>query len=191
MFGIDELTAVVAPPVNPGISVTQSDWNVVFERIGTRLPTDFIQAYKLYGDGSFASRTHPMSASVWLHAGRPFSSFERRVPERLSHLRLTKERRPKLVPFPLYWEPNGLLPWARATKDTDLCWRVRGELVDNWTVVVLRAGAGHHESFEMSAIQFLARAIAGTVVCTLLPKGFPGAEGVSFEPLRTSQELSA
>ena len=181
MFGLDEITAALPPPTNPGISMTDADWIQLFERIGTRLPTDFIQFYKAYGDGYFCSKTHRMSANVMLYAGVGMAAFFPHVPRRLTELRIIKEKRPKCVPFPLYWEPNGLLPWGSATNDTDLCWQVRGELVDNWHVVVLRAGRGEHEVFKMSAIQFLARVISGTVTCHLLPKGFPGMVGVGFD----------
>jgi hypothetical protein len=183
MFGLEELTAVLPPPVRPRITMTDADWHQLYGQIGTRLPGDFIQTYKTYGDGFFYSKTHRMSASVSLYAGAlaaPFCAFCVHVPERSTALRVIKEKRPKCVPFPLYWEPGGLLPWGRATNETDLCWRVRGELVDNWQVVVLRAGKGEHETFEMSAIQFLARVISGKVACSLLPKGFPGSEGVGF-----------
>lgn len=181
MFGLDELTAVLPPPARPRITMTDADWIQTFERIGTRLPGDFIQTYKTYGDGFFYSKSHRMSANVSLYAGALAAPFSKHVPERLTALRVIKEKRPKCVPFPLYWEPGGLLPWGRATNDTDLCWRVRGELVDNWQVVVVRAGKGEHETFEMSAIQFLARVIAGTTACGLLPKGFPGDQGVGFD----------
>jgi hypothetical protein len=53
--------------------------------------------------------------------------------------------------------------------------------VDKWPVVVIRPGAGQSQVFEMSAIRFLARAIAGTITCDLLPKGFPGRKGVFFQ----------
>jgi len=161
--------------------MSDEDWRSTFQRIGTRLPTDFVYAYKAYGDGYFYSKSHKMTANVSLYAGKALGSFFNNAPKRLSELRVVKEKRPKCVPFPLYWEPGGLLPWGRATNDADLCWVVRGELVDNWQVVVLRPGRGHYQVFEMTAIQFLARVIAGTVSCDLLPKGFPGAEGVGFE----------
>jgi hypothetical protein len=186
MFGLDELTALLPPPANPRITVAQAGWIEAFECIGTRLPGDFVETYKVYGDGAFVSRSHPMSANLWLHGGAA-PPFRREVPERLSCLRLAKERRPKSVPFPLYWEPSGLLPWGRTSNESDLCWRVSGELVDNWPVVVLRAGTGQHEAFEMSAIQFLARVIAGTITCSLMPKGFPGAKGVEFKAFGISR----
>lgn len=182
MFGLDELTAVIPPPANPVIKLTDADWLRQYGLIGTRLPSDFALVYKTYGLGWFNSRSHRWSASLHLH----FSGFVWSAADRLTALRLIKERRPKNVPFPLYWEPNGLLPWGYMRGDIDLCWRVRGELVDNWRIVVLRAVSGKYEEFEMSAIQFLARVIAGSVTCSLMPKGFPGAKGVAFhqdEPL--------
>jgi hypothetical protein len=181
MFGLDELKAVLPPPAKPRITLTDKDWIALFQCIGTRLPGDFVQTYKAYGDGYFYSKSHRRSANVTLYAGALAAPFLGLVPKRLTELRVLKEKRPKCVPFPLYWEPGGLLPWGRATNGTDFCWQVRGELVDDWQVVLLRAARGEHETFEMSAIQFLARAIAGTVSPRLLPTGFPGAEGVGFE----------
>jgi len=180
MFGVDELKAILPPPASPCVTSSQMDWIAIFEAIGTRLPGDFIEAYKAYGDGVFVSRSHPRSAGLWLHAGAR-EPFHRRAAEHLSSLRLAKERRAKLVPFPLYWEPAGLLPWGRATNKLDLCWRVSGELADNWPVIVIRAGTGENETFEMSAIEFLARVIAKSVSCSLLPTGFPGEKGVEFQ----------
>jgi hypothetical protein len=180
MFGLDELKAVLPPPADPRITAGQAEWIAIFDTIGTRLPGDFVETYKAYGDGAFVSRSHPRSANVWLYAGSR-EPFHRRTAKHLSLLRLTKERRAKLVPFPLYWEPSGLLPWGRASNELDLCWRVSGELVDNWPVVVLRAGTGENETFEMSAIQFLARVIAKSISCSLMPMGFPGEKGVEFQ----------
>ena len=183
MFGLDELTAIIPPPANPVVKMTDADWMRIYNGIGTRLPSDFVLTYQTYGLGWFRSRSHRWSGNVWLNwDGLPTGGFLYTVPRRLTALRLIKERRPKNIPFPLYWETSGLLPWGSASNDTDLCWRVRGELVDNWRVVVLRAGAGQHEEFEMSAIQFLARVISGSVKCSLLPKGFPGEKGVEFSP---------
>jgi hypothetical protein len=181
MFGFDELTAIIPPPTNLENKLTDNDWLRIFSGIGTRLPEDFVRTSQTYGPGTFYSLSHRWSASIHLHCnGLAIGGFLHTVPGRLTAIRLIKERRPKNVPFPLYWEPGGLLPWGLVSNDTDLCWRVRGNLVDNWRVVVLRAGAGQFEEFDMSAIQFLARVIAGTVKCSLLPKGFPGEKGVGF-----------
>lgn len=183
MFGIDELVAVVPPPSTPNVRMTQADWMQIFTHMGTRLPGDFAAAYERYGEGHFFSHSHKSSAYLSLCAGTMSMQYLNFVPRRLSDLRVQKEKRPKSVPLPLYWEPGGLLPWATAGNQIDLCWQVRGELVDNWHVVVLRAAQGEHQVFEMSAMQFLARVITGKISCPLLPKGFPGEKGVGFRSI--------
>src|SRR4029079_769267 len=105
---------------------------------------------------------------------------EHSVPARLTELRVHKEKRPKSIPFPLYWEPNGLLPWGKTTNDTDLCWRVHGELVDNWKVVALRVASREYEEFDLTMTEFLKAIISGSTVSQLMPKGFPGDKGVEF-----------
>src|SRR5690349_10159258 len=69
MFGLDELSEVLPPPANPRVTTTQAGWIEVFACIGTRLPGDFIAAYKAYGNGSFISRSHPTSGNLWLYGG--------------------------------------------------------------------------------------------------------------------------
>jgi hypothetical protein len=190
MEKLDELAVVIPPPTKPNVALTDDDWLEVFAHIGTRLPQDYVQFYKRYGEGYFYSISHRMSANISIYAGRyegPIGrsfSFRKCAPERLTELRLRKERRPKSVPFPLYWEPGGLLPWGSATNDTDLCWKVRGELVDNWTVVALRATNGQHESFDVAMTVFLKGVVDGSIHCSLLPKGFPGEKGVGWEVCR-------
>jgi hypothetical protein len=188
MFGLDELIAVIPPPAAPNVAMTDDDWLDLYVQIGTRLPTDFVETCKRYGVGFFYSKTHRMSANVALYTGRYLGhrhqsyAYRQVVPARLAALRGVREKRKARVPFPLYWEPGGLLPWGATTNDVDLCWLTSGASVDLWSTVVLRAGTGQHEVFEMSAIQFLARVIGGSVTSKLMPKGFPGARGVEFEP---------
>ena len=183
MFGLDELTAVVPPPATPSITTCDADWLQVYSVYGTRLPGDFIHTCKVYGNGAFCSVTHRWTAGVDLYNHWAF--WMKEVPACLWEIRDIRERFPKRVPFPLYWEPGGLLPWGRTSNEGCLCWLTRGSLVDMWPVVVIRPGAGQSQVFEMSAIQFLARAIAGTITCGLLPKGFPGRKGVFFKSFST------
>jgi hypothetical protein len=189
VFGIDELRAVVRPPTAPVVSLGGQDaWLALFRQFGTRLPEDFVQFHRVYGEGSLVSLTHELSASVGLWGGLTYSAFSTQVPARLSALRELKERRPQSVPLPLYWEPHGLLPWGRASNDADLCWVVSGALVDDWSVVVLLTQERAHERFDMSALQFLARVANGTVSCRLLPDHFPGSKGVAFRPWPSGNE---
>ena len=182
MSAIEELQAVIQPPAVPNAVLTSpAAWQELFDRLGTRLPEDFVQFHKVFGDGYFYSRTHKRSANLSVYGGIRSFNLGQFIPKRLTELRLAKERRPKSVPYPLYWEPNGLLPWGRTTNDTDLCWSVRGDLVDNWPVVVLRAGVRASESYDCGMAEFLSRLISGKIHSELMPDGFPGEKGVAFE----------
>jgi hypothetical protein len=179
---IDDLQTVIQPPATPNTRFSSfSAWDEVFDQLGTRLPQDFVQYHKVFGDGFFYSRTHKLSACLSVYGGERHFSLRQSVPERLSKLRAAKERRPKSVPHPLYWEPNGLLPWGRTSNDTDLCWSVRGDLPEHWRVVVLRVAAAASESYDLGMAEFLTGLIGGKIQSALMPQGFPGAKGIAFE----------
>lgn len=184
MKKLDDLAAVVPPPSKPKVRLDEtSDWIELFGVIGTRLPQDFVQFHKLYGEGFFYSLSHKRSAGIDMHGctGKDALAFHRSVAKRLSELRLLKESKPKSVPAALYWEPNGLLPWAITTNDTDLCWQVHGELVDNWPIVALRQASGDIEKYDVTMTEFLRGICDGSICSSLMPKGLPGEKGVSWE----------
>ncbi len=181
MKKLDELAAVISPPAQPRRIITDDDWLQLFKHFGTRLPQDFVQYHKVYGAGYFISQSHKMSANLEIYGRACNGDFKFKVPQRLSELRLAKELRPKSLPFPLYWEPNGLLPWGRTTNDTDLCWRVHGELVDNWKVIAVRIASREYEEYDLTMTEFLRAIISGGITSNLMPKGFPGEKGVGFE----------
>lgn len=116
------------------------------------------------------------------------SALRHAAPQRLNELRILKEQQPKRVPFPLFCEPHGLLPWGRLTNNVDASWRVHDELVDNWTVVLLRTGTSQHEVYDCNMSRLLAGIISGRVQSALLPKGFPGRKGVGWWVARTDGE---
>ena len=151
MKSLEHLISIVRPPTKPN-ALSWNDWRWValFGHFGTRLPEDYVQFNIVYGDGYFESISHPRTANISIYGHVESFGLAKMAPRRLTELRLAKERRPKSVPYPLYWEPNGLLPWGRTTNGVDLCWSVQGELVDNWGVVVLRQGTSKSECYDVS-----------------------------------------
>lgn len=178
---VDDLVSVITPPPQPHVTLTQDDWLRVFQLFGTRLPQDFKQFHAVYGEGFFCSVSHPNSANLSIYVGG-IEPLWKRVSKRLTELRIAREKRPKSVPVALYWEPGGILPWGRTTNGTDLCWKVRGELVDDWTVIALRTASNRMESFDVSMTVFLRGVVDGAIECSLLPVGFPGDKGVIWKP---------
>jgi hypothetical protein len=181
MKKLDELAAVISPPDSPRVTLGSKDWLDIFSRLGTRLPEDFVQFHQMYGEGYFCSVTHPSSANLNVCGGGRLHPIRTYVPQRLSELRILKERSPKSVPTPLYWETKGLLPWGTTTNGTDLCWRVTGELVDDWTVAALRTASKEIQEFPVSMTEFLRGIIDRTIDCSLMPLGIPGEKGIVWK----------
>ena len=184
---VEELAAVIPPPVSPRITIDTHERLVeLFDVFGTRLPEDFIQFHRAYGEGCFFSVSHKTSANLIVYGNsyrlprNDGPALREAATKRLNELRLVKEARPKRVPYPLFCEPGGLLPWATTTNGVDLCWQVRGDLVDDWKVVALRSGTGEHQQFDVGVAGFLRDIITGRSVCEFLPKGFPGEKGVGW-----------
>ncbi len=184
---VQELASIIPPPTSPAITIDSHEKLIeVSDVFGTRLPEDYIQFHRTYGEGFFFSVSHKMSANlvvfgnVYRIGGTGSTALRYASPERLQELRVIKESRPKRVPLPLFCEPHGLLPWGTTTNEVDLCWRVHGELVDNWPVVALRSGTGEYEQFECGLVEFVTAIISGRTICQLLPKHFPGSKGVGW-----------
>lgn len=188
MIKVVQELAVVIPPLNAPVVTIDSHEKLIelSDVFGTRLPEDYIQFHRAYGEGWFFSVSHKMSAGLVVFGdayriGETYRTALRHAsPNRLQELRVIKESRPRRVPLPLFSEPNGLLPWGTTTNEIDLCRRVHGELVDNWPVVALRSGTGEYEQFDCGMVEFLAGVIAGTTICPLLPKHFPGRKGAGW-----------
>ena len=180
----------VPPPSEPFVQLHGvKDWNRVFAFYGTRLPEDFVQFHRLYGQGYFYSHSHKMSAnlSVFPHAGTNPSGIGNGCGDAIAllhEMRLLKEKHPKRVPFELYFNPGGLLPWARTTNDTLLCWKVSGTNPDVWPIVAVRTAKGQYEEHGKGMGRFLAGVISGGIQSELMPNGFPGNKGVSWERSR-------
>ena len=189
---LEELKSRVAPPEEPYVRIGDSDWVQVFAVFGTRLPQEFVQLYKSYGDGYFYSLTHKNTANLTIYGSGSFRwGMNNFVPNRLNELRILKENHPKKVPAPLFWEPSGLLPCGLFSNNTDLCWIAKGELVDKWQVATLHTASNHYEEYDCSMIEFLIGILSGNIEGEFLPKGFPGKKGVAFEGWKYGKDINS
>ncbi|RYD81684.1 MAG: hypothetical protein EOP84_10590 [Verrucomicrobiaceae bacterium] len=118
---------------------------------------------ELYGTGIIAD---------WLMVLNPFTANRHQNLfiagfELLASLREQKAASPDSVPYPLFYEPGGLLPWGISIDSDIFCWSTRG-LSAYWTVTVI----GRHtknEEFRMQMTQFLFKALCGKIE----PQCFP------------------
>lgn len=178
---LDALMRAVPPPEKPREAGSGRSWLEVEVALGTTLPTDYKGYINLYGTGE-------LGGCIWVY--NPFSDIRHgqnllvRVPEVLNIWRSKRARAgEEEYLYPLYPEPNGLLPWGHVDTGAELFWLTSGA-PDEWTVVVNEARGPHFQEFNESMTGFLVSLFAGRLRSDILPRSLMQKKTrVSFIPL--------
>jgi len=142
------------------------DWPSVYRAIGSVLPVDYRHLIQITGPiyvGKFLGVRAPGSTNlnVDLVVG---------VGETLGALQELKRNHGDFgCPYPLWFEPGGLLPWGSSDNGDDLFWLTRGH-PDQWTVVVGEARGPTFEEHPLSACDFLSEFLSGGLESKILPE---------------------
>ena len=176
---IDALFEVLPRPVSPIEIGNDADWVKVFRRVGTRLPEDYVQFVKTYGTGV-------INGFNWIY--NPFAENENfnlveQIPIVLSSFRELKREWPQSFPFPLFFEPDGLLPWGGTIDGDCFFWKTSG-LIDHWPVVVAPRHDDEPELHDMPMARFLADVLAGHRKSKAFPTDYSPAGGHQFTPVK-------
>jgi hypothetical protein len=171
---LKRLQALMPPPRDPVDPGKPGGWAGVWRAVGTRLPEDFVEFIDTYGSGEVCH---------WMNVHNPFSSAETEafVPHMLAALgafRVLKESDPNAIPYPIHFEPQGLIPWGTSIDGDEFCWLAKG-LPSEWPVVVICRHAAP-EKYEVGMGAFLEKALAGT----LESAAWPEDAQVTFLPSR-------
>jgi hypothetical protein len=131
--------------------------------VGTRLPEDFVAFIETYGPGEVCG---------WLNVRSPFSSggagFVARMLAALGALRELKASFPETIPYPLHFEPGGLIPWGTSMDGDEFCWLAQG-LPSEWpTVIVCRHAPIEEHPLGMEAL--LESAVEGRLESNAWPE---------------------
>jgi hypothetical protein len=176
----DELTAVLARPAHPVDIPTSDRWGAVIGALGFALPVDYMQFIERYGSGCI---------NDLIRVFNPFCAAEgtnllHQLMRTLASLREFKEEYPADLPFPLLYEPGGLMPWGSTIDGDILCWRTPGAATGQWPVVVVwRSMECTEHAMPMS--RFLARALQGTLEDSRFPEDF-AVQAPIFAPAMSS-----
>ena len=173
---IDALFDVLPRPAAALEAGDDQGWLRVFQRLGTRLPEDFVQYIRGYGTGvinDYLAIYNPF-------AENPNLNLIEQLPYILSSFRTVRSEAPQDCPYPLYFEPNGLLPWG-ATDAESLFWETSGD-ADRWPVVIVRRNDPNHERHEMPMSRFLAEGLGGRLSSVIFPARNMPSGGPRFEP---------
>lgn len=167
----DDLIRALPPPAAPGMIPSDADFALLETQLGSRLPSDYLQFWKLYGAGAiseFLGILRPVGPPP--HYGT--------VPFALDHLRI-------MVPTPrtnwdVYPATAGLIPWGQTDNGDMLAWTTEG-YPDAWTVAVVPPRESDVDLYSVSMTTFLARWVLGQLVV----KSFPDDVKHGFVARRT------
>jgi hypothetical protein len=157
-MSIERLMKVVPPPAEP-FEAFDGPWERIEAGLGTALPQDYKDFVRVYGSGyfmEFLGVDVPKSRN-------PNVRLERQVGVVRDMFRAFEE-----VPYPLWPDPGGLLPFGGTDNGDTLFWLADGAPAD-WRVVVSDRGAWDFEALDCGLTDFL----AGLATGEILPRAFP------------------
>jgi hypothetical protein len=172
-----DLCKAVPPPDNPFEAGSAEGFTAVEGRLGLALPTDYKSLIGAYGTGSwkgFLWVLNPFASNRYLNL---FEQAQRQ----LEAERTIRADWPKDVPFALYPDPGGLLPWAMTDNGDRLYWLTEGR-PDTWDTVVYESRGQKYDSHRMSCCEFLRRWMGGQLRVSVFPDDFEYGFVGAFEP---------
>lgn len=174
-MSIDELVAVVKPPAQPLEAGPVECWNEIQEKLGTKLPDDLRDFGLTYGTGSFSK--------LGIRVFNPFAAvFLQWIEEEVGAWRdLKAAEGEEEIPFGVFPESPGLLPWGKDNNGNGLFWLAEGN-PEQWPIIV-RGEPPKYARFELPLTSFLAQAFTGALVPKVIwSRVFKKGTKQKFEP---------
>jgi len=162
------LKRLVVPPSSPLEVPLSPPWDNLEQTIGTPLPNDFKACVETFGSGSFDNFLwvlNPFSAN-------PHLRLADQIKRTLGALRELKSDDPEELPYSLFPEDEGLLPWGMTDNGDGLYWHTGGD-TSRWTVVVNAARDPECEEFPLGLTDFLVQILSKKVRSDIFPGDFP------------------
>jgi hypothetical protein len=164
-MSIESLLNVMPPPTAPIESGNKKEWSSIEASIGTTLPEDFKEYINLYGTGKilrFLWPFNPFSKNDNLNLGMQLTL-------QLDALRELKDEFGfEECPYPLYPEPEGLLPWGVTDNGDVLFWLTDG-IPENWPIIVNEGRVAVYERYDESMTSFLSKLLSKNIISKIFP----------------------
>jgi hypothetical protein len=153
---VRRLAELAGVPMNAG---RVFDWPAVERELGTRLPADYKMLAECFPAGWFRG-----FVSVLPPVGTDYEgTLVDYARGELDALRELRESGEASFPYPLFPEPNGVLPWGCLATAGIACWLTGPGDPDEWTVVLAtEEGAYWDDPFDGSASEFLISVVTAT-----------------------------
>jgi hypothetical protein len=129
-MAIAAVKKLVLPPKQPLQVGSLDEWRLAEQKLGLGLPSDYRDFVFTYGTGLFAGfyRVYNPFAT-----GKSMSLLPA-VKDTCEWRGKTRKEFPERVPYPIYPESGGILPWGNDENGHDYYWLTRGS-PDAWIVL--------------------------------------------------------
>lgn len=177
-----QLTSLVPAPEEPLEPSTPKLWERYEASLDLVLPSDYKQFVDVYGTGILGEFVYVLN---------PFSQNEyvnhTRIEQELFARQLYKQQfGAKVCPYPLFPEPEGLLPWA-VTENGDVLFWLRHGSPSEWDIVINESRGPAFERFPSPATAFLRDFINGKIESRIIPSRLM-SKTVAFVPLKLATD---
>jgi hypothetical protein len=178
---LEELTRVVSPPPDPVETGDAETLSRIEQRLRITLPNDYIELARKYGTGGFLG-----GGFGFLRVLNPFAAYYFEKVQEIGEVwRGIKADREDSVPYKIFPEVGGLLPWADDADGSMLFWLTNGD-PEYWPILAVAPRSDYYQRFDMSITTFLAGCFAGTISCYCWSSR---ARSASSAPLRFRKGL--
>lgn len=177
-MSMEELRSIMPPPAHPNLGSTALDWAAVEQQL-CPLPASYKEFVETYGLGKIDDFLIVYSPTA---ADRYLNLLTRGAIDLDALRELKSKHGDREVPYPLFPEPGGLLPFAIDENGDGLYWITEGA-PDSWPVVVNEGRAPEYERFNVDLTGFLAGILSRSIRCNVFPNDFPG-DSPRFTALR-------
>ncbi len=165
-----KLRKLMPPPADPVES--SGDWKQAEKDLGTRLPADYKQFVEEYGRGCLFDYIHIFTT----FPTDPRGGLKNEVKRIFGGYKIVTEEYPEAMPYPLFPEKGGLLPFAQSEVGNELCWVTNGT-PNRWLVMFVSIGSERYEQYDCSFVEFLCGIISRELRCGSVPE-----EVLDYEP---------
>jgi hypothetical protein len=163
-MSIAKLVTLLPPPANPRDTGTAQQWMTVEARLQSALPSDYKAYIDTYGTGVIGYLVRPHNP----FATAPLFDLFAQI-EAISHTRRAYAASfgADWCPYPLYPEPEGLLPWGNTLDGDTLFWHMRGA-ADSWSTIIAEVKSKTFETFADPMTGFLCTLIQDSLHSAIL-----------------------
>jgi hypothetical protein len=118
-------------------------------------------------------------------SGTPAAPIDTWLGQELDIFRYLQSLGDDEVPYSLFPERPGLLPWGSDDNGNTLCWLTEGE-PHEWPIIAKVCRYNYYEHHRMSMTSFLAGCFTRRVMCVLWkdPEFFVDPRDIRFDPTR-------